>query len=257
MLIEYPLQERNNDVHLWITAPQDYTDTAALEVYESLLSVAERRHYAELAQPDHRREYLVGRAFVREILAGYTGQEPADITFTNNASGKPSLQLTEGGERLCFNFSHGADLMTCAVTRLAEVGVDVETVSEDRAMVEVADHYFSSIELAGLEAHGAVDQQEQFFRIWTLKEAYIKARGEGLNQALDSFSFYCPDPDTIRLVAQGEEVSGWSFWSLQPVAGQMIAVAVQSAGANLRVFSRNPQGIQQELRLSSLGQEVA
>jgi 4'-phosphopantetheinyl transferase len=146
--------------------------------------------------------------------------------------------------------------MACAVKRLGEVGVDVENNSQDRGIVEVADHYFSSIELAGLEALGAVDQQSQFFRIWTLKEAYIKARGEGHSQPLDSFSFYCPQPSTIRLVAQGDEVDGWSFWSLQPVAGQMIAVAVQSVGANLRVFSRNSQGIQQELPLTSLG-EVA
>jgi 4'-phosphopantetheinyl transferase len=256
MVIEYPVPECSEEVHLWITSPQDYHSESGDAVYEALLGAAEMRHYGELAQADHRREYLIGRVFLREVIAAYSGGPAADLEFESNASGKPRLKTSVDGAPLSFNFSHGADLMACAVTRLGEVGVDVETISQDRGMVEVADHYFSSIELAGLEALGAVDQQSQFFRIWTLKEAYIKARGEGHSQALDSFSFYCLQPNTIRLVARGEEVDGWSFWSLQPVAGQMIAVAVQSAGANLRVFSRNSQGIQQELPLTSLG-EVA
>lgn len=254
MVIEYPLPECGEEVHLWITSPQDYYSESGDGVYEALLGADERRHYEELAQPDHRREYLIGRVFLREVIAAYSGGAAAELEFESNASGKPRLKATPATTPLSFNFSHGADLMACAVTRLGEVGVDVETISQDRGMVEVADHYFSSIELAGLEALGAVDQQSQFFRIWTLKEAYIKARGEGHSQALDSFSFYCPDPGTIRLVAQGEKVDGWSFWSLQPVTGQMVAVAVQSAGANLRVFSRNSQGNQQELPLTSLGQ---
>lgn len=254
MVIEYPLPECSDEVHLWITKPGDYHGKSADAAYEALLGAAEARHYGELAQADHRREYLIGRVFLREVLAAYSGTAASELEFENNASGKPRLTASAADLPLMFNFSHGADLMTCAVTRTGEVGVDVETISQDRGMVEVADHYFSTIELAGLEALGAVDQQSQFFRIWTLKEAYIKARGEGHSQALDSFSFYCPQPSTIRLVAQGEEVKGWSFWSLQPVAGQMIAVAVQSAGAKLRVFSRNPQGVQQELPLTSLGQ---
>ncbi len=256
MTAEILIPELAEDVHLWLASAEDYQAQLAEASHSDLLTGAEIQRYEELARPEHRLEYLAGRVFLREILSAYTGIPPNALAFDKNPSGKPALVAEQLDTPLNFNFSHGADGMACAVTAKNNIGVDVESVSEDRGMVEVADHYFSSIELAGLEALGAADQQQQFFRIWTLKEAYIKARGEGHSQSLDSFSFYCPQPGIIKLVVAGQEVPGWGFWSLQSGAGEMVAVAVQSSSAELRVFSRSSKGIQKELPLASLG-EVA
>ncbi len=252
MLIQTPPLNGHEDVHLWLAYPADYQSAASLENCERLLDEAESSHYRELANPGHRREYLISRAFLRQVLAEYCGHEAADLQFESNESGKPSLSVTMASN-ISFNFSHGADLMACAVTSADLVGVDVETFFADNRMVDVADHYFSEKELQSLEGLSATDQQQLFFRTWTLKEAYIKARGEGLSLPLDSFSFDCPTEGPISLQEPWGSASGWSFWSLEPVNGQIIALAVKSESTNLRIFSRNPQGIQQELPLTSPG----
>jgi 4'-phosphopantetheinyl transferase len=144
--------------------------------------------------------------------------------------------------------------MACTVTREGAVGVDVESLPVDNGMLDVADHYFSTSEVASLQDLDSVEQRRMFCKIWTLKEAYIKARGEGLSLALDSFSFECPDSDIIRLREEGGYREDWQFWSLEPVSGQMIAVAAQSEDAGLRVFSGIPLGETQELPLTALGQ---
>jgi 4'-phosphopantetheinyl transferase len=241
-----------SEIHLWLTNPGVINDETLLERYRAMLSSEELASYRELAQADHRREYLISQAFLRDALGNYSNG--AALEFERNASGKPSLKHQIEGQVLQFNLSHSAELMACAVTCAGPVGVDVEPLAVDSGMLEVADHYFSSSELASLSALDDSGQQQLFCKIWTLKEAYIKARGEGLDVALDSFSFECDAPDNIRLKEQDEYREDWQFWSLQPVPGQIIAIAAQTRNASLRVFSGVPLVDSNEICLATLGQ---
>jgi len=243
-----------SEIHLWLTNAASITDEALLERYRAMLGSEELASYQELAQADRRREYLISQAFLRDVLGHYT-TNVRPLEFERNASGKPSLkhQIDHQG-RLQFNLSHSAEVMACAVTCAGPVGVDVEELAVDSGMVEVADHYFSSSEVASLAALDESGQQQLFCKIWTLKEAYIKARGEGLDMALDSFSFECSEPNSIRLKEQDKYREDWQFWSLQPVPGQMIAVAAQTSNTRLRVFSGVPLCGSNELCLATLGQ---
>ena len=244
-----------SEIHLWLTNPATINDEALLERYLDLLGSDELVSYRALARPDHQREYLISQAFLRDVLGSYAGDDSQILEFERNASGKPHLKNTsQSMDKLQFNLSHSAELMACTVTHAGAVGVDVEALAVDHGMLEVADHYFSASEVASLKDLDSAEQQHLFCKIWTLKEAYIKARGEGLALALDSFSFECSEPGVIRLSEGGAYRNDWQFWSLQPVDGQMIAIAAHSTNASLRVFSGVPLGETNELSLATLGQ---
>ena len=185
-----PLQGTDGQVHLWLTDPAKIKDVDLLERYETLLGSEETTSYQELINPHYQREYLISQALLRAVLGYYADCEPAALEFERNDSGKPALKNATAALRdLSFNLSHSAGSIVCAVTRAGPVGVDVEAWSDDSNsdtgnMVDVADSYFSQREIEHLQRLPASAQQQQFCKIWTLKEAYVKARGENLTCAV-------------------------------------------------------------------------
>jgi 4'-phosphopantetheinyl transferase len=247
-----------SEIHLWLTNPATITDKTLLERYMGLLGRDELGSYSALAHAEHKREYLISQAFLRDVLGNYSGADMQTLEFERNASGKPSLKRGSQAdigelESLQFNLSHSAELMACTVTRAGAVGVDVEALPADNGMLEDADNYFSSSEVASLRNLDCAGQRGLFCKIWTLKEAYIKARGEGLALALDSFSFECTGSGKIRLREQDAYRNDWQFWSLQPIPGQMVAVAAHAENAELRVFSGVPLCETNELSPTTFG----
>lgn len=89
---------------------------------------------------------------------------------------------------LRFNMSHSRGLVLLALTCGRELGIDVEYIRYDLKIWEIAARYFSPLEAATLRSLPINMQTEVFFAGWDRKEAYIKARGEGLSLALNQFS---------------------------------------------------------------------
>src|SRR5690606_33310169 len=101
----------------------------------------------------------------------------------------PDLAPGQTDVPLVFNLSHTDGLIACAVSRGREVGVDVEWLDRRGGDIDVADRFFSRYEVQALYAQPPERRRDRFFRYWTLKESYIKARGMGLALPLDRFSF--------------------------------------------------------------------
>ena len=214
-------------VHLWCWFPERACRKAGLEQFEALLSDDELARYNQLRFPEHRREYLVSHALLRATLARYADIPPLDIRFQQNAFGKPELVGAGALADLRFNMSHTHGLAVCAVTRCGDIGADVEFHTENQALLEIADHYFSAREVDDLLALPEPQQRAAFFRYWTLKESYIKARGEGLSLPLDSFSFLLCG-DQIGFESEREPApDDWCFFSLQPAQHYSAAVALR------------------------------
>lgn len=154
--------------------------------YERLLDAGERLRHQRYKVEGARREFLVGRALVRTVLSRYADMAPADWRFEANEYGRPAIVGAAPG--LVFNLSHTRGLAALAVARDCDLGVDVESVDRPSAAPDVADRYFSAPEAAFVRAGGDL-LAERFFAVWTLKEAYIKARGMGLALPLDGFSY--------------------------------------------------------------------
>ncbi len=178
-------------VDLWVTRI-DLSDKPILrKQYRKLLSQGEHERADRLKLPRVRSEYLVARSLVRHVLSHYADVPPNVWSFVQNAYGKPIVSAPWSGFT-AFNLSHSAGMVVCAVTAEGHIGVDVESLQRKTTGIDLARRFFSTAEVAMLEACPPEQQHEKFLQIWTLKEAFIKAIGHGLSFPLAKFSMSLP-----------------------------------------------------------------
>ena len=162
---------------------------------------------------------------------------PEQLRFNYNSWGKPSLSEQQGGLGPRFNVSHSHELALYGFTRNREIGLDIEYMREDMAGEQIAERFFSRAEVETLRTLPASQQTVAFFNCWTRKEAYLKARGQGLTLPLDDFdvSLSPGQPAQLLSVKSGpQELSRWSLKELQPGQGYVAAVAVEGSDYQLR-----------------------
>jgi len=227
-------------VHLWYTLSDDIAPPAALDAYLGLLSPEERTRHARFLNERARHEYLITRALCRTVLSRYADLAPVDWRFRANEWGRPEIDVLELGH-LRFNLSNTRGLVACAVALDGEIGVDVEALDRVGDLLEIAERFMAAPESAAIRALPPDAQGFRFFTYWTLKEAYIKARGMGLSIPLDKFWFLLDGeggkgqaPSGARMVLapdMDDEAAGWSFAQLQPTDRHLLAVARREPAA--------------------------
>ena len=127
--------------------------------------------------------FTAAHALARTMLSDATGLPTSTWRYVKGRSGKPALAADCGDDLLHFNLSHTDGLVACAIGR-NELGIDVET-SDRRVDFNIADRFFAPEEAQVVRSTSPEERVRIFFRFWTLKEAFIKATGEGLSRALD------------------------------------------------------------------------
>jgi 4'-phosphopantetheinyl transferase len=225
-------------VDLWLVAP-DEIDEAVLGRYRALATPDEQAAASRFHFERHRRSHLVTRAAVRVVLSKYAAIAPPDWRFEQSEHGRPHVSREHAGvpglSDLCFNISHTDGLIAIAVTRHGDVGVDVENAEARRAPIDVAGAYFAPAEVAALHQEPAARQSRAFFRWWTLKESYIKARGLGLSLPLDQFSFDLHPEGSIGFStapAMNDPATHWRFWQFGLAGGCVVALCVRRGGTH-------------------------
>jgi 4'-phosphopantetheinyl transferase len=230
--------------HVWTLRfdPEGPTGAAGapelLARYQALLTPEEEAQRARFVFPAGRVEYLLTRALCRVVLSRYTDVAPADWRFRRGPHGKPEIDDARGAW-LRFNLSNTRGLVACVVARGCDVGVDVEDTERAGETVGLANRFFSPAEVAALLALPPEARSRRFFEYWTLKEAYMKARGFGLSVPLDRYSFDVAaqeigiafDP---RLT---DDPADWQFALYSPTQRHQMAVA-------LRGGARRPMSIE-------------
>ena len=210
--------------------------------YDEVLDETERTRRARFLFERDRRTYAVAHALVRWMLSSFQPSvPPREWSFTTNDYGRPEIAASFASD-LRFNLSHTRGAALCGVARRRDLGVDLEAVDRQASCVELADRYFAPAEVADLRRHAPQRQREAFFDYWTLKEAYIKARGMGLAIPLDGFAFHLRAGEAIRLDCAAELADygrAWTFaqWSF----GERFRAATAArcaAGEMLRVMYR-------------------
>lgn len=220
-----------NEVHVWrarLDVPWSWT-------FDEALSPDDRARADRYRFESDRRKFCVARASLRLILARYLKTKPGRLQIDTGEYGKPYFVDPKASQGLRFNMSHSHQLALIAITREREVGVDVEYVRPSFVTDEVAEHFFSPAETEVLRALPEDQKTQSFFNCWTRKEAYIKARGEGLYCPLDQFDVtVAPGSPAMLLNSRidSKEVSRWSFQELCPEPRYAATVAVE------RGFSR-------------------
>ena len=235
--------ERRNVLHLWCAYPDDLIDEAAARSGEALLDAEERVRRQRFRSEHKQREFLTAHALARVALSHHRSVTPRDWRFRTNANGKPALDPDCG---LRFNLSHSAGLAVCLVADAAvEVGVDVEAITRASEIAAVAHKVFSKAERAQLDALLEAEKRDRCVSLWTLKEAYVKARGVGMGSTLPlrDISFLFDEAGAVRLdVDQSldEHAARWDF-RLLDCAGHRIALAAEgTSGWDLEMWEARP-----------------
>jgi 4'-phosphopantetheinyl transferase len=218
-----------DEVHVW-RATLDRQTPSQIQSFLHNLSADEQARVKRFHFRRDRERFIVARGVLRAILAGYLNKAPECLSFCYSSHGKPALAGESDRDATRFSVSHSQGVALYAVTRGREVGIDLEHIRFDVAVAEIAQRFFSRRELATLRALPTDVQQQAFFCCWTRKEAYIKARGEGLSLPLDQFDVsVAPGEPAAVLSTQRDpsEASRWSLQELVPAPGYVAALAVE------------------------------
>ena len=218
---ELPALERT--VHVWAVPLDDAR--VDLDGGLELLSPDERERAARFHFEQHRRRYLIAHIALHRILSRYLQIAPARLYFDLGSNGKPKLPPALGASGIEFNLSHSNEMALLAVNRIGEVGVDIEYVKPGFKFEEIAERFFTAREAAVLRGLPSELQRQAFFKCWTCKEAFLKAKGTGLSGKLDVVEITLSAGDQVRIRA---DVPGWSLAELNPIYTYEAALVVAS-----------------------------
>jgi 4'-phosphopantetheinyl transferase len=214
-----------DEVHVWRAS----LDQPAVD-YAMLLSSDEQVRADRFRFEQERQRFIVGRGILRIILGRYLNSPPEKIEFAYHARGKPFLSDGLLPPGLRFNLSHSEEMALLAVVQNREVGIDIEYLRPSLEVDKLASQFFSPAERAELVALPSYKKLRSFFSGWTRKEAYLKARGEGMTYPLDQFtvSMDCDKPARLLNVKDDpRELTRWSFHMLAPAPGYIATLVVE------------------------------
>ncbi|MCW8924107.1 MAG: 4'-phosphopantetheinyl transferase superfamily protein, partial [Gammaproteobacteria bacterium] len=172
-----------------------------LGYFSSLLSTEEQARAQRFKFEIHRNRFIISHGFMRSVLARYLNIEPVRILYLYGDRGKPSLISFDCDSLgLKFNMSHTQDITLLAVTRNAELGIDVEFIDQESDWKNIAHQFFTQSEQQSLFSLAKEKQRKAFYQLWTRKEAYMKMLGDGLYLPSTAFSLTVPpqSPGLIR-----------------------------------------------------------
>jgi 4'-phosphopantetheinyl transferase len=231
----------DDEVHVWrayVDPEESFLRTMRKTLSEDEIARAEQFYFKK-----DRDRYVAARGMLRTILSRYLQMPPNQLQFIYNPHGKPALTeiIDSGGMR--FNLSHSYEMVLYAITRKREVGVDLEHIKVRPLQEDIAERFFSPEETLWIRTLPQEKQAGAFFACWTAREAYLKARGDGiaLHAGSPGISFI-PDSKTTRasvIREAGEGGRTWSIWQLEPAPGYAGALVVEGDEMNLRCFTNH------------------
>lgn len=204
------------EIHIWSISLN--SDNAFFERCKESLTDAEREriHYYNFKQvQDH---FIISQGGLRLLLSSYLNIEPQKIQIRKHAKGKPYIA---DDTSLCFNVSNSGKYCVYAFSRSGEVGIDIEEVRPLSDIDDLIDKNFTENEKHYINKNQK-DRIENFFQFWTVKEAYLKAIGEGMRLTPDSLEFSIENGifklDAVKGIFEQED---WLFKVITPGANHM------------------------------------
>jgi 4'-phosphopantetheinyl transferase len=214
-----------NDVHVWHAHVDDtFADEAAVATARTGLTFSEQQRFDRYHGDLDRRMFLLGRIMSRRLVGRALDLAPDAWDWHEGPHGRPGI--ADPPTPLHFNLAHSAGLVVCALATGREVGVDVEDLERPPTDPRMVPRYCAPAEAADIEAQGAA-WRERFLQYWTLKEAYLKARGLGIALPLREICFELR-PNGVRITFLGSLAgtsTDWVFQLSHPTARHLVAIA--------------------------------
>jgi 4'-phosphopantetheinyl transferase len=228
----------DNEVHVW-RAPLDQPPPK-IERFRDILDADERARADSFHFQSDREHFVVAHGVLRIILGAYLNRLPNDLSFRRSSYGKPALIPDPFADAIRFNMSHSHGMALYAIALNREVGIDVEFIRCGVHEDQIADRFFSSREIAALRMLPADLRSHAFFLCWTRKEAYIKARGEGLSLPLDQFEVSLTPGEPAKLLGTRPDALEVGRWSLTDLGfglpGYAAALATEGDAPSLALW---------------------
>jgi 4'-phosphopantetheinyl transferase len=215
------------DVHLW--AARLDLPSGSLVRLAAILSQDESERAARFRFDTHRNRFIAVRGILRSLLRSYLLSPPDELRFEYGLNGKPTLAGRFADSGLSFNLAHSEDLALIAVTRIGPIGVDVEQIRPVTDADELVARFFSPRESALFQMLPDPERNAAFFNLWTRKEAWLKATGEGIAHSLNrvEVTFLPGEPARILGLPEKPELNNhWALRELTPATGFVGAVAL-------------------------------
>lgn len=232
----------DDEIELFVGLIDSIDAPGAVEACRRLLSVEERIRADRFKFERHQRQYIFAHAMLRMALSHAAPEvAPTDWSFSSGRYGRPFVAAPQSSTALHFSLSHADGCVACVVSKHETVGVDVETVSRGVAPLPTALRFFAPEEVETLRGLPEPVAIERFFDYWTLKEAYLKARGFGLNLPLDAFAMQI-SREAIEISFKPDianDPAGWRFSLCSPSPSHRLAIADGSRAAGGLRITRN------------------
>ena len=206
----------DGEMHLWQADASGFARHASrLTALLSQAGIDKAMRFRHSAQRDRS---LLARAVLRDILGRYTDSDPRSLRFLVSPFGKPRLDPDRHADAPHFNLSHSGHLVLFAFTKKHEVGVDVEAIRSDVDAMDLARRFFAPMEVKDLLSLPEDSRLNAFFAVWTRKEAYLKARAEGIGSGLQRFAVSVLPGESVRLLCDERFPQAPGQWRLRAVA---------------------------------------
>ena len=222
---------RAGEVHVWTVTLSEVR--GAVEC----LSADERARHDRYHYAVHAQRFAARRAALRSVLGGYAGCDPSDIAFDTGVAGKPALV----GAGPVFNASSSGDIALIAVAQAGVLGVDVEAGRDVKDADAIAERFFTPGECAALRQQPRADRLAAFYRLWTSKEALLKAVGTGLPGGLDRFEVSADPALPPALLSDSDGGTRFHLYPADPGPGYFGALAVDAGQVRVVPCAFDPQ----------------
>ena len=174
----------SDDIHVWVI---DLTSSAIKwDDYSVLLSRDELFRAQRYKFRDDRNNFITRRGILRLLLSFYINVEPSLIQFEYRSLGKPFIIPLDHHQSIRFNLSHTRELAAIAITQFKEVGIDIEKCNSQIDYRQISERFFTENERIKLLSCREDKRIKMFTRIWTRKEAFVKALGLGMSMPLEN-----------------------------------------------------------------------
>jgi 4'-phosphopantetheinyl transferase len=219
----------DGEVHVWsasLDVPIAFTQRQWL-----MLSEEEKHRAQRFLFAGGRTHYVCGRSILRILLGRYLNVAPKEVVFRYGPNSKPELAPPFHHGRLHFNVSHSNGQLLVAIARGLAVGVDIEMVRPEMEIDSIAKRFFSFDEIEQLGTLSGSAKCDGFFNVWTRKEAYLKARSEGIGYGLDQFAVSLDPDEPARLLSDRRDPGAVRHWGIHALAASSGYAAALSAEA--------------------------
>lgn len=179
------------------------------EGYLEELTDNEKTRALQFRFDKHRRRYIVSHVAMRRILAQQLYIPKEEVQIHTQDRGKPYIPTNQ----IYFNLSHSEEMAVLAVSRISNVGIDIEYLNSNIDTLEIAKRFFHPLEYEQLKNINLESRKKYFYYCWTGKEAFLKTTGLGVSENLKSFSLHFLDPNNIHIIFSTKELSEFQLWS--------------------------------------------